>query len=213
MVDDAVDANPATRYPNVEPIRVRDPVAEVLGVLDPGEPFAIGYPDLVRAAGHSCPTAAGAYRIGELGLAALYHDDLPVRGEVAVRVGGPRDETAYGVTGRLLSFVTGAAGEDGFGGLPGGFGRRRGLLEYEPIEGPGVRVVLSRREAGEAVEVAYDVGSVPGLGDAKRHLPAVVEGTASEDEARAFREAWHRRVDAVIESDEYFSVAAADVSA
>ena len=212
MVDDAVGANPATRYPNVEPIRVRDPVAEVLGVLDPGEPFAIGYPDLVRAAGHSCPTAAGAFRIGELGLAALYPDDLPVRGEVAVRVGGPPDETAYGVTGRLLSFVTGAAGADGFGGLPGGFSRRRGLLEYVPNEGPGVRVQLSRPEAGEAVEVSYDVGSVPGLGDAKQHLPSVVEGTATPSEARAFREAWHRRVDAVLESDDYFSVAAADAS-
>jgi len=205
--------HPAARYPDVDPISVRDPVAEVLGVLDPGEPFEIGYPDVVRAAGHSCPTAAGAYRIAELGLAALYPDDLPVRGEVAVRVGGPRDETAYGVTGRLLSFVTGAAGEDGFGGLPGGFGRRRGLLEYGPIDGPGVRVRLSRSEAGDAVLVTYDVDAVPGLGDAKRHLPAVVEGTATPDEVEAFREAWHRRVDAVLTSDEFFSVEASDAPA
>ena len=198
--------HPAARYGDLEPIRIRDPVAEVLGVLEPGEPFEIGYPDVVRAAGHSCPTAAGAYRIAELGLAALYPDDLPVRGEVAVRVGGPRDETAYGVTGRLLSFVTGAAGEDGFGGLPGGFGRRRGLLEYGPIDGTGVRVRLSRPESADAVVVTYDVDAVPGLGDSRRHLPAVVEGAASEDEVRAFREAWHRRVDAVLTTDEFFSV-------
>jgi len=206
----AEPTRPDARYPDADPIRIRDPVAEVLGVRESGEPFEIGYPDVVRAAGHSCPTAAGAYRIAELGLAALYPDDLPVRGEVAVRVGGPRDETAYGVTGRLLSFVTGAAGEDGFGGLPGGFGKRRGLLEYGPIDGTGVRVRLSRPEVRDAVVVTYDVGALPGLGDAKRHLPAVVEGTATPDEALAFREAWHRRVDAVLSSDEFFTVEASD---
>ena len=209
----AEPTRPDARYPDVDPISVRDPVAEVLGVRESGEPFVIGYPDVVRAAGHSCPTAAGAYRIAELGLAALYPDDLPVRGEVAVRVGGPRDETAYGVTGRLLSFVTGAAGEDGFGGLPGGFGKRRGLLEYGPIDGPGVRVRLSRPEAGDAVVVSYDVDALPGLGGAKRHLPAVVEGTATSDEVEAFREAWHRRVDAVLSSDELFTVEASDAPA
>lgn len=206
MDEDAFDGNPATRYPGIDPIRIRDPVAEVLGVRERGQPFAVGYPDLVRAAGHSCPTAAGAYRIADLGLAALYSDELPVRGEVAVRVGGPRDETAFGVTGRLLSLVTGAAGDDGFGGLPGGFGRRRGLLTYEPVEGSGVRVRLSRAATDEAVEVVYDVDAVPGLGDAKRHLPAVVDGNATVEATRAFREAWHGRVDAVLSSEAYFSV-------
>ena len=59
-------------YENVEPIHIRDPVAEALTVLDPGEPFVIDYADVVKAAGHSCPTASGAYRIVDLGLDALY---------------------------------------------------------------------------------------------------------------------------------------------
>lgn len=105
---------------DVEPIRIRDPVAEALGVLAPGDPFVLTYRDVVQAAGHSCPTAAGAYRIAQVGLDALYAGDLPVRSQVEVLVGGPEDDTQHGVTGRLLSYATGAAGDDGFGGLAGG---------------------------------------------------------------------------------------------
>lgn len=192
------------RYDDVETIRVRDPVAEVLGVRASDEPFEITYGDVVKAAGHSCPTAAGAFRIAGLGLDALYPDTLPVRGDIWVRVGGPRDETAYGVTGRLLSYVTGAAGEDGFGGLPGGFGARRGLLTYESVEGTGVTVELANADA--AVAVSYDVASVPPLGEAKRHLPDVVDGSADPAALDEFRTAWHRRVDAVMDNDDYFDV-------
>jgi|GEM_PF-3207683 len=48
---------------DIEPIEIRDPVAEALAVLEPGEPFVVTYEDVVKTAGHSCPTAAGAYRI------------------------------------------------------------------------------------------------------------------------------------------------------
>lgn len=68
-------------YEDSEPTRIRDPVAEALTVLDAGEPFVISYADVVKGAGHSCPTASGAYRIVQLGLEALYPDEeLPVRG-------------------------------------------------------------------------------------------------------------------------------------
>ncbi|MFB6201384.1 MAG: hypothetical protein ABEI98_05175, partial [Halorhabdus sp.] len=53
---------------DVEPIRIRDPVAEALTVVEPGEPFVVTYEDVVMTAGHSCPTASGAYRIAQVGL-------------------------------------------------------------------------------------------------------------------------------------------------
>lgn len=104
------------------PIRVRDPVAEALTVLEPGEPFVIGYADVVKEAGHSCPTASGAFRIAQLGLAELYLDpnEYPVRGDVEVTAGGPKSDSTYGVMSWIVSYVTGAAKEDGFGGLAGG---------------------------------------------------------------------------------------------
>jgi len=45
---------------DVDPIKIRDPVAEVLGVLEPGDPFVITYRDAVKEAGHYCLTASGA---------------------------------------------------------------------------------------------------------------------------------------------------------
>ncbi|MDG5778312.1 hypothetical protein VB773_11825 [Haloarculaceae archaeon H-GB2-1] len=77
-------------YDHVEPIRIRDPVAETLTVLEPGQPFVVSYENVVKAAGHSCPTAAGAFRITQVGLDALYPDTDPVRSEVAVTAAARR---------------------------------------------------------------------------------------------------------------------------
>jgi hypothetical protein len=194
---------------DVDSIRIRDPVAEALAVLEPGDPFVVGYEDVVTVAGHSCPTAAGAYRIAQLGLEALYPDSLPVRSEIEVLAAGPREDPGYGITGRLLSVVTGAAGVGGFGGLAGGFGGRQGLLSFDAFEtdavGPTFR--LRRTDTDETVEVTYHAGDVPDGGPAIGNLGDLAEGTATADQRAAFAEAWHGRVRAVLEDDGLFSVA------
>jgi formylmethanofuran dehydrogenase subunit E len=191
---------------DVRPIRVRDPVAEALGVLDPGDPFVVRYADVVKAAGHSCPTAAGAFRIAALGLDALYPDALPVRGDVAVRAAGPRDDPAYGVTARLVSYVTGAAGEDGFAGLAGGYGGRRDLLSYDAFDADGVAFEFARTDAGDAVRVTYRVADVPDAGPAAGFLPKMLDGSATDEERETFVEAWHARVRTVLSDDDLFAV-------
>ncbi|MDS0477505.1 hypothetical protein [Natrinema sp. 1APR25-10V2] len=201
------ETNWAVTY-DVDPIRIRDPVAEALAVLEPGDPFVVGYEDVVTVAGHSCPTAAGAYRIAQVGLEALYPDSDPVRSEIEVLATGPRDDPGYGITGQLLSVVTGAAGIDGFGGLAGGFGGRQGLLSFDAFQtdavGPTFR--FRRTDTDETVEVTYHVGDVPDGGPAIGHLGDLVEGTASDDQRAAFAEAWHGRVRAVLADDSLFSV-------
>ena len=193
-------------YADVEPIRIRDPVAEALAVLQPGEPFVIRYEDVVTAAGHSCPTAAGAYRIAQLGLDALYPDELPVRGDVAVRAGGPPDDPAYGVTARLVSYVTGAAGEDGFGGLAGGHGGRRNLLTYGEIDSNGVAFDLTRTDTGTSVRVTYRTAELPDAGPAVGLLQKLIDGSATPDERESFAEAWHSRVHSVLADNDLFDV-------
>ncbi|MFB6124927.1 MAG: hypothetical protein ABEJ59_03110 [Halanaeroarchaeum sp.] len=195
---------------DVEPISIRDPVAEALAVLEPGDPFVVTYEDVVTAAGHSCPTASGAYRITQLGLAALYSEAYPVRGDVAVLAGGPRDDPTYGVASRLVSYITGAAEQDGFGGLAGGYGGRRELLAFGDFAGADPAFVFERTDTGEAVEVVYHASEVPGAGAASEYLPAMIDGTASEDERAAFATAWHDRVRTVLTDDELFSVEATD---
>lgn len=192
---------------DVEPIRLRDPAAEALAVLDPDAPFVITYADVVKAAGHSCPTTAGAYRIVKAGLEALYPgDEPPVRGDVAVLSGGPPDDPAYGVTARLISYVTGAAGADGFAGLADGYGGRTDLLTYGAIATDGIAFEFTRIDTDETVRVTYHVADVPSGGPATSHLPNLIDGTATDDERAAFRDAWHDRVGAILQGERYVTV-------
>jgi hypothetical protein len=201
------DSNMAVEY-DVEPIRIRDPVAEALAVLDPGDPFVVTYEDVVKAAGHSCPTASGAYRIAQLGLDALYPDELPVRSEVEVLAAGPRDDATYGVMGRLISYVTGAAREDGFGGLAGGYGDRQHMLTFEGFDPDSAAPTFRfrRTDTDETVEVTYHVGDVPDGGPAVGNLQQSIEGTASEEERELFADVWHGRVRSVLSDDSLFTV-------
>ncbi|SDR08487.1 hypothetical protein [Natronobacterium texcoconense] len=193
---------------DVEPIRLRDPAAEALAVLEPGDPIVVTYEDVVKAAGHSCPTTAGAYRIAKDGLEALYPDadELPVRGDVAVLAGGPRDDSAYGVTARLISYVTGAAGEDGFGGLAGGHGDRQHTLRYGAIGTDGISFEFTRTDTDETVRVTYDVAAIPDGGPAIGNLPKLIDGTATDEERAAFADDWHGRVGEILEGERYVSV-------
>lgn len=204
--DDEPDpTNWAVEY-DVEPIRMRDPAAEALAVLDPGDPLVITYADVVKIAGHSCPTAAGAFRIADAGLDALYPNDLPVRGDVAVTAGGPRDDPSYGVTSRLISYITGAAGVEGFGGLAGGHGGRRNLLSFDEFDGDGLVFEFRRTDTDETVRVTYHVAAIPPSGPGTSHLSKLIDGSATDEEREAFATDWHGRVQAILSGERYVSV-------
>ncbi|WP_135662249.1 hypothetical protein [Halorhabdus rudnickae] len=193
---------------DVEPIRIRDPVAEALVVLEPGEPFVITYRDVVKEAGHSCPTASGAYRITQLGLDALYPEDLPVRSDVEVLAPGPRDDATYGVMSRIISYITGAAQEDGFGGLGDGVGNRRELLAFNAFDAETAEPTFRfrRTDTDKTVEVTYHVSDVPDGGPAMGNLRQILDGTADEEDREVFAEAWHGRVRNVLSDDSLFTV-------
>ena len=121
-------------YDQVAPIRLRDPLAATLGAF-PGGEYEIGYREVVKLAGHSCPTVAGAYLMARHALSALYGTALPVRGEIKVALPAPVGEGVTGVIANVLSFITGATEISGFHGLAGRFDRR-GLLAFEqPVAG------------------------------------------------------------------------------
>ncbi|WP_435119941.1 hypothetical protein [Halolamina sp. C58] len=193
---------------DVDPVEIRDPVAEALGVLEPGEPFVITYTDAVKEAGHSCPTASGAYRIAQLGLDALYPDGYPVRSEFEVQAAGPQDDAAYGVMSRIVSYVTGATEDDGFSGLAGGYGGRRGLLRFDVFDPATAEPTFRfrRTDTDETVEVIYHVGDVPDGGPAIGNLQLILDESASDQQREAFADAWHGRVQIVLSDDSLFTV-------
>lgn len=206
-----IEENWAVEY-DAEPIQIRDPVAEALGVLEAGDPFEITYQDVVKAAGHSCPTASGAFRIVQVALDALYTDEVPVRSDIEVRAAGPRHDSTYGVMGRLISYMTGAAQEDGFGGLGDGLGDRRNLLLFDAFESdtPAPTFRFRRTDTDETVEVTYHLSEVPDAGSVMAYLQDILAGSASDEQRDMFYEAWHGRVQVVLSDDSLFTAQSLD---
>lgn len=204
--DDRRRTNWNVDYETVEPIRIRDPVAEALAVLRPEEPFVIRYRDVMKEAGHSCPTASGAFRITQVALDELYPSENPIRGEIEVTMGGAKSAPTYGVMSRIISYITGAAEEDGFGGLAGGYGGRKELLHFGDLDADEPTVAFKRTDTGDAVTVTYHVGEIPEAGPAAQHLGKMMEGSATSEERSSFTDAWHGRIQTILTDDELFTV-------
>lgn len=172
------------------PLTLRDPLAETLGAALGGI-MVYHYEDVVRLAGHSCPTVAGAWLMARHGLAALYPEELPERGAIRVELRGALDAGTTGVVGSVLGLVTGAAGEGGFKGL-GGRHVRRDLLAYG-VDMPG-EVRFTRLDTGASVLVDYHPEKVPPAPEMPPLMARVVGGTADEGEREAFAKLWQDRV-------------------
>src|SRR3990167_1728979 len=126
-------------YDSAEPIKIKDPLAVVLGAMDKGEVFIFTYADAVKFAGHSCPAVAGAYKSTQIALKALYGEEMPVRGNVKVTFRGSVDYKVNGPISQVVTLITGASAESGFKGLgtAGKYGRYRTI--YLIIDTPSKR--------------------------------------------------------------------------
>lgn len=174
----------------VPPIIMRDPLAQILGAADGGI-LSYTYEDIVKLAGHSCPTVAGAYLMIRKGLAALYGDDTPVRGEIKVSMRGKLGEGTVGVVANVASMITGATDIGGFHGLAGKFDRR-GLLSYEAeIEGD---IALQRVDTGVRAVLVYNPSFVPADPQMGELLPLIVSGRGDESARELFGILWQERV-------------------
>ena len=92
-------------YGQAPVITVRDPLADFLGAAAGGV-FEYRYADAVRLAGHSCPTVASAFLMTRAALAALYGDDLPVRGDIRVDLAEAHDAGVAGVIASIATLIT-----------------------------------------------------------------------------------------------------------
>ncbi|WP_331774132.1 hypothetical protein [Sulfurospirillum sp. 1612] len=144
-------------FDSFEKIVVQDELAKFLGVNEDGV-IEFSYIDIIKCAGHSCGTVAGAYLIALKGLKALYKEELPKRGEIKVEIKrAPREENA-GVIGSVLSNITGASVDLGFGGIPTGAFNRRDTLFFKVDMQEDVR--LTRLDTHERVAINYRPGKV-----------------------------------------------------
>lgn len=183
-------------FDSVESIKVIDPLAKVLGAFEMGE-YEFNYLDVVKSAGHSCPTVAGAYLVTLEGLKALYSGTMAVRGEVKVKFKESLEEGVAGVISNVVSQITGATDKSGFKGLAGKFARHS-LMDFNSNIGSSVR--FTRVDSGKSVDVFYDPSSIGGSPKMQQLMQKMMGGLANQDEVKEFGELWQDRVKRIFEN-------------
>jgi hypothetical protein len=177
-------------YDEAPRLRVFDPLSAFLGAAEDGI-LEYTYLDVVKLAGHSCPTVAGAYLMTLKALRHLYGEALPVRGQIEVFCRDGAEDGTTGVVANVAQLLTGAARETGFKGIAGRFDRRN-LLFFGAVM--DAELGFRRCDTGASVQAQFNAGIVP-LGPAARELfQRMLAGVASEGGAAAFRNMWQDRV-------------------
>lgn len=177
-------------------ITMHDPLAQFLGAAHNGL-IEYSYTDVVKLAGHSCPTVAGAYLMTLKALKRLYGTDVPQRGDITVRF---RDDQTNGVTGviaNVVGFITGGTTDNGFKGLAGKFDRRGLLIFNTPIE---TELEFQRNDTAATCGVDFHASVVPPPPELMPALHRMMAGSATDDECKQFGQAWQRRVEQILEN-------------
>ena len=192
-------------FDQVEPIKMKDPLAVALGAMDKDEPFVYRYEDAVKMAGHSCLAVSGAYRLTQTALKHLYGDEIPTRGEIKVTFKGSVEYRVNGPISQVVTFITGAAAENGFHGLGGGRFNRNNLLKFDESNQPPATAICAaifeRIDNGKSVDVTYTNNMLPGNPKMADLMPLAVSGTGSDAEIKEFGDLWHDRVKMVLMDD------------
>lgn len=183
-------------------IELVDPLAGFLGATTGGN-ITYTYSDVVKLAGHSCPTVAGAYLMTRQALAHLYGADTPERGNIKIEMRDAMDEGVTGVIGNVISMITGAAGPGGFRGIGPKF-KRSGLLDYAVTQDAEVR--FTRLDTGQSIGVDYDASAVAPNPNQGAVMQAIMSGAAGPDQVAQFGEMWQERVGKIMTSPELWPV-------
>ena len=192
-----------TFFDEAPEIRLKDPLAYILGAMEADEVMVYKYADAVKMAGHSCAAVSGAYMVTVKALKALYDNETPVRSQIKVLLKGGPTDLAYGPMAQVISLITGAAGETGFKGL-GKVGGRQNKLVFDEDDFQFNTFIFQREDTGKAVKVMYNPQALPqnpAIGDL---MPKVVSGQASKEERDQFVSMWQGNVKKVLlEADKY----------
>ena len=180
-------------FDSIESIELKDNLSAFLGTFEGGK-VEFRYVDVVKSAGHSCPTVAGAYLMTREGLKAIYKDQLPVRGEIFVSFKENSEEGVAGVIANVVTQITGATTTLGFKGIGGNF-VRHGLMEFEADITSSAK--FKRLDTGQSVEVVYDPSGIEGHPNQQELMQKIMQGVASPEEKGSFGGIWQQRVEKI----------------
>jgi hypothetical protein len=181
-------------YNQVENIQIYDPLAEFLGSFSDGN-IEFSYKDIVKAAGHSCPTVAGAYLMCQQGLNFLYPEQKPVRGQIQVEFKETLEEGVAGVIASVFTHITGATDKSGFKGINGNF-IRHSLMNF----GSSIQssVSLTRIDKDKTVELFYNPAVIPASIEQQELMSLIMQNSASDELKVRFGQLWQARVEKIL---------------
>lgn len=175
---------------NFPTIKIHDSLAAYLGGPGDIETFSLSVLDVAKLSGHLCPSVAGAFLATQAAVKALFpENETCERGLIAVDIPGDATEGANGPIGHVISFITGAWPEHGFGGLQGRFVRRN-LMNYNSRRLVKGQFRFERLDTGKVVEISYYPFRVP-----RTEIPG-----------RSFGENWQERVKAILAAADVIEV-------
>lgn len=183
-------------FDTIEALTLYDPLSEALGAFEKGL-ITYHYVDLVKNAGHSCPTIAGAYLMVREGLKALYGDAIPQRGAIRVTFKEAQNEGTTGVVANVFSLITGATDTWGFKGLGGVF-VRTGLLSFH--EDIPLYVRMMRLDTQQSVDIAYNPNKLSCDARLQPLMSKLLTKTLDEAEKELFRALWQEKVRKILEN-------------
>ena len=183
-------------YDTVETIKVVDPLSNALGAFENGM-YEISYLDVVKSAGHSCPTVAGAYIITQAALNALYPNERALRGNIKVEFKEAMEDGVAGVISNVVSQITGATETSGFKGLAGRFARHS-LMSFSTDTNASGR--FTRVDSGKRVDVTYNPSSIMPDPKVQSLMKRMMTGDASTEELQEFGKLWQDRVQRIFEN-------------
>ncbi|MDC7243748.1 MAG: hypothetical protein PQJ44_07440 [Sphaerochaetaceae bacterium] len=183
------------KYPNffnnIETIKLKDDLSDFLGAFEDGI-VEFTYLDIVKCAGHSCPTVAGAYLMAREALKVLFRDSIAKRGEIVVEFKEDIEEGVAGVVANVISNITGATSTDGFKGIGGRFSRCD-LMFFNTDITSSVR--FSTIDSSKSVDVYYHAARVYPEEKQSELLQKIKMGLASKEEIKEFGILWQKRVE------------------
>ena len=181
-------------YNSVKEITLIDPLAEMLGSFKDGI-ITTTYLDIVKSAGHSCPTVAGAYLITYKALEMLYKNEIPIRGNIRVEFKESIDDGVAGVIANVISNITGATEIMGFKGIGGKF-VRHSLMHFDSNIASSAR--FTRTDNNESVDVFYNPSSIAPDANMMKKKKKIMAGFANDNEKLEFGNLWQKRVREII---------------
>ena len=181
-------------YDEVAPIKLRDPLADLLGAWENGR-YDITYKEVVKAAGHSCPTVAGAYLMTQAAIEALFEDGVGVRGEIKVEFKEKLTDGVAGVVANVITHLTGATDKSGFKGLGGNYVRHSLMFFEAPITSSARFTNLL---TNKSVDVIYDHPKIIMEPKIKPLMEKLMQKVATPEERAEFGRLWQKRVEEIM---------------